>query len=218
MRERRLAVAALAAFALMGGWHEPVPVGTAPGTAHPVAAALPPVSAPPAGRTPRAALPPDVQGVRAHLERYASRTGLTDHELDALAEQIVRESHRYAIDPSLVLAVMHVESRYDTYAVSDREAIGLMQILPSTGAWLAPQVGVAWRGPQTLFDPISNVRIGVAYLRQLTDRYDGDLAAALAAYNWGPGHIDGRLRRGVPLPKVYAGMVLAAYEADPARS
>lgn len=221
MRERRLAVAALAAFALAGGWHAPVPVGTAAGTAHGVAAALPPVSAPPPDVTPRAArapVSPEVQGVRAHLARYASRTGLTDHELDALAEQIVRESRRYAIDPSLVLAVMHVESRYDTYAVSDRAAMGLMQILPSTGAWLAPQVGVAWRGPQTLFDPIANVRIGVAYLRQLTDRYDGDLHAALAAYNWGPGHIDGRLRRGAPLPKVYAGLVLAAYEADPARS
>ncbi len=93
-----------------------------------------------------------------------------------------------------------------------------MQILPSTGEWLAARAGVEWRGPQSLFDPVVNVKIGVAYLRQLADRYDGDIATALAAYNWGPGHIDGRLRRGVPLPTVYAQSVLAAYGASPTRS
>lgn len=208
MRDQRLAVLALAGFALCGWWN--------------VAPAAPPAPPPQA----RAALPrepaptpsPAVAGVRAQLERYAHRTGLTGRELDRLAEHIVREAQRQALDPSLVLAVMHVESRYDTYAVSDKDAMGLMQILPSTGAWLAPRVGVAWRGPHTLFDPFANVQIGAAYLRLLTDRYDGDVATALAAYNWGPGHIDGRLKRGVPLPTEYAQLVLAAYDAAAARS
>ena len=77
-----------------------------------------------------------------------------------------------------------------------------------------PQLGIEWRGPQSLFDPILNVRIGVAYLRQLADRYEGDIATALAAYNWGPGRIDGKLRRGVPLPTVYDQSVLAASDAN----
>ena len=107
--------------------------------------------------------------------------------------------------------VIHIESHYDAFAVSNKDALGLMQLLPSTGEWLAPKVGVEWLGAHTLFDPIANVRLGVAYLRQLIDRYDGSIATALAAYNWGPGHIDGRLRRGVPLPTIYARLVLGAY-------
>jgi soluble lytic murein transglycosylase len=146
-----------------------------------------------------------------HLLRYRHRSGLSDRELAGLARIIVAESDRYQLDPALVLAVMHVESRFNTYAVSPKDALGLMQLLPSTGAWLAPQVGVDWQGPQTLFDPASNVRLGVAYLRQLVDRYDGNIRTALLAYNWGPGRIDQRLRRGSPPPREYAQLVFAAY-------
>lgn len=203
MREHRLHVVALAGFAALGVFGGMVAPQDPPVPVEPVA--LPPVDAGP---------PPvdaSVEQVAAHLARYAHRTGLTERELGVLAETIVTESRRHGLDPSLVLAVMHVESRYDTFAVSHKDALGLMQILPSTGAWLAPQAGVEWLGPHTLFDPIANVRLGVAYLRQLLDRYDGKVATALAAYNWGPGHIDGRLRRGVPLPTVYAKLVLGAY-------
>jgi soluble lytic murein transglycosylase-like protein len=169
-------------------------------------AALPSVSAaPPAGDS------APVLAAFAHLQRYAHRSGLTDDERLELARCIVREARRHDLDPALVLAVMHVESRFDAFAVSHKDAMGLMQILPSTGAWLAPQVGVPWYGPQTLFDPESNVRIGVAYLRQLADRYDGRIPTALAAYNWGPGAIDRFIARGSPLPQEYAQLVLAAY-------
>jgi len=154
---------------------------------------------------------PAVDAVLAHLARHQLRTGLTENELVQLAQTVVTEARRYGFDPALVLAVIHVESRYDTYAVSPKDALGLMQLLPSTGAWLAPSVGVEWRGPQTLFDPISNVRLGVAYLRQLTDRYDGSVSTALVAYNWGPGRIDQFLRAGDPLPHEYSQLVLAAY-------
>jgi soluble lytic murein transglycosylase-like protein len=155
---------------------------------------------------------PALAAVKAHLERYAHRSGLTPDEIATLASTLVTEARRHRLDPQLVLAVVHVESRYNTYAVSDKNAMGLMQILPSTGEWLAPQVGVTWRGPQMLFDPVVNVQLGVAYLRQLVDRYDGNLSAALAAYNWGPGHIDGRLRDGTPLPVDYKDLVLRAYD------
>jgi soluble lytic murein transglycosylase len=153
----------------------------------------------------------DVEAVLAHLSRHAARTALTEREMRSLSRTIVTEARSHRLDPRLVLAVVHVESRYDPYAVSDKQAMGLMQMLPSTGEWLAAQVGVVWRGPQTLFDPISNVRLGVAYLRMLLDRYDGNLSAALVAYNWGPAHVDTRLRDGVPLPADYADLVLRAY-------
>ena len=169
----------------------------------------------PAGE--EAAVDPQLtHSVLTHLLRYQRRSGLSEPELAQLARAVVRESQHHDLDPALVLAVMHVESRFNTYAVSPKDALGLMQLLPSTGAWLAPQVGVEWHGPQTLFDPIQNTRLGVAYLRLLVDRYDGDIRTALLAYNWGPGRIDRRLRRGTPLPREYAQLVFAAY--SPGRS
>ena len=218
MRERRLAVAALALFTLLGvGGDAPI-AAPIPAPAWDAVAALPDVAAPPPGAGPDRPHGPAVARVVERLERYARRTGLTARERDELARHIVREARHHRLDPDLVLAVMHIESLYDTYAVSNKDAMGLMQILPSTGAWLAPQLGIAWRGPAMLFDPIINVSIGVAYLRQLADRYDGDIATALAAYNWGPGHIDGRLRQGEPLPTIYAQSVLAKYDPAARRS
>jgi soluble lytic murein transglycosylase-like protein len=155
---------------------------------------------------------PAVEAVRAHIVKYQARTGLTDIETARLAHTVVVEARRHHFDPALVLAVIHVESRFDTYAVSPKDALGLMQLLPSTGAELAPLVGVAWHGPQTLFDPVANVRLGVAYLRQLTDRYNGSVKTALVAYNWGPGRIDQFVRAGDPLPREYSQLVLAAYD------
>jgi hypothetical protein len=85
---------------------------------------------------------PIEEAVLAHLMRYRSRTGLTDGEIGRLSRRIVKEARRHGFDPGLVLAVMHVESRYDTFAVSNRDAMGLMQILPSTGEWMARKMGV----------------------------------------------------------------------------
>jgi hypothetical protein len=156
-----------------------------------------------------------VAAVGAHL-RARGRTGLVDSEIAEVARTIVEESCRHAIDPGLVLAVIYVESRYHAYSVSPVGAMGLMQILPTTGEELAAREGVVWRGPQTLFDPVVNVRLGVTYLRELTDRYEST-PMALAAYNWGPGHIDRRLRRGAPMPTVYPALVFEAYTAQSER-
>jgi soluble lytic murein transglycosylase-like protein len=191
-------------------------VWVAPSPTAPSAVAMAPAANATAANAP--AVDPALAVVQAQLERYARRTGLTGAEIATLARTLVEEARRHRLDPQLVLAVVHVESRYDTYAVSDKNAMGLMQILPSTGEWLAARLDVPWQGPQMLFDPVVNVRLGVAYLRQLLDRYDGNLPAALAAYNWGPGHIDGRLRDGTPLPVDYKDLVLRAYDRHTQRS
>jgi len=149
------------------------------------------------------------------IDRFSSQRGigLTAPEIVRLAHAIIDASNEYDIDPSLVLAVIHVESRYNAFAVSSVGAMGLMQILPSTGQELAARHGIDWTGPQTLFDPVANVRLGVAYLKQLNDRY-GSTSMALAAYNWGPGRIDRRLRSGTPMPTIYPTLVLQAYSAQ----
>ena len=140
------------------------------------------------------------------------RSGLSEAEIAQVATAIVREARIHEIDPNLVMAVIHIESRGNAFALSPVGAMGLMQIMPPTGEELAEQLDIPWRGPQTLFDPLLNIRMGVAYLEQLENRYE-NMTTALAAYNWGPGRIDSRLRHGIALPVVYSGSVLASYRA-----
>ena len=85
------------------------------------------------------------------------------------------------LDPYVVLALMRQESMFDPDAVSPAAAYGLMQLLTTTASRVAGTTVEA----RQLFDPTMNVTLGTRYLRQLLDRYDGNLAKALAAYNGG---------------------------------
>ena len=95
---------------------------------------------------------------------------------DLIAEQ----ARLNGVRTDLVRAVVQVESAFNPNAQSPKGAVGLMQLMPAT----IRQFGV--RNP---LDPVENVRAGVAYLRQLLDRYH-DEELALAAYNAGPGAVD----------------------------
>jgi soluble lytic murein transglycosylase-like protein len=112
-----------------------------------------------------------------------SATRTRDYE-----DLIVEHAQRHGVRQSLVRAVIQVESAFNPYALSNKGAMGLMQLMPAT----AEQFGV-----RNAFNPAENVRAGVAYLRQLLDRYDNDEELALAAYNAGPGAVD---RHGQSIP------------------
>lgn len=157
----------------------------------------------------------DADLVERIAARLASRrTALSPRDRITLAETIVREARAQGLEPHLVAAVIEVESAGHVQAVSHVGALGLMQILPATGRELAQKHGVPWSGPSTLFDPAINVKLGAAYLRELTNRY-GDVSIALAAYNWGPGVIDRRLREGTTLPSEYIDSVMRAFVREP---
>jgi soluble lytic murein transglycosylase-like protein len=99
-------------------------------------------------------------------------------DINALVEKFGR---RYNVDPDLIHAVIRQESNYDPFAVSRQGAMGLMQLVPET----ADRFGV-----QDVFDPAENVQGGVKFLRFLLDRYEGDSALTLAAYNAGEGAVE----------------------------
>jgi soluble lytic murein transglycosylase len=147
------------------------------------------------------------------IEKLLSRhmTGLAPFEVRRAAEAVIDESAKNRLDPHLVLAVMHTESGFYNFARSSVGALGLMQIMPATGEMLAREAGVSWSGPDALFAPETNVRLGTRYLALLHARY-GSWQRALAAYNWGPAALDKRLAGGDSVPQQYVQAVYARLE------
>jgi soluble lytic murein transglycosylase-like protein len=164
-----------------------------------------PVPEPPAVR------PLTLRSIEVRLAQL--QTGLNAAERRATAAAILEEAAYNGLDVDLILAVMHTESAFHNFARSNVGALGLMQVMPATGAMIARQEGLEWAGPETLFDPVANVRIGCRYLAFLRERYR-KIDAALAAYNWGPGAIDRRLSQGHGLPRKYPEAVLARLETQ----
>jgi soluble lytic murein transglycosylase len=169
---------------------------------------------PPVARVPElpsvAAAPPTARSAADEVEALLARhlTGLAPFEVRRVAEALITEANRNRVEPALVLAVVHTESGYYNFARSSVGALGLMQIMPATGEMLAREAGIPWTGPEMLFEPELNLRLGTRYLATLHVRY-GDWRRALAAYNWGPGAIDRRLAEGEGLPEQYTDRVYA---------
>ena len=101
-------------------------------------------------------------------------------DVNSFTREILDACDRYAVDESLVRAVIHAESSFRKQAVSDMGAQGLMQLMPDT----ARRYGVS-----RPFEPRQNIDAGVRYLRELLDRFGGDYRLASAAYNAGPGAV-----------------------------
>lgn len=110
------------------------------------------------------------------VTRYAAAERRGDYD-----DLIVEHARLNGVRVDLVRAVVQVESGFNPYAKSPKGAMGLMQLMPQT----MKQYGV-----RNAFNPVENVRAGVAYLRELLDRYRNNEELALAAYNAGPAAVD----------------------------
>ncbi|MFO1068637.1 MAG: lytic transglycosylase domain-containing protein [Geminicoccaceae bacterium] len=133
---------------------------------------------------------------RADLLVRVAKAGTLDREPD------LRASHPIPAVDGLVrklpdgpdaatrLAVARQESLFDVDAVSPAGARGLLQLMPATAKAMAAQLGLPYAPGRLTSDPDFNARLGAFYLQRQVDRFDGELAFALAAYNAGPGRVD----------------------------
>lgn len=118
-------------------------------------------------------------------------------------DEIFTAARRHGLDSLLVAALVEAESSFMPRAVSPQGAVGLMQVMPSTGRSY---------GAFDLVEPRTNLDVGVRYLRSLLVEFDGDLERALAAYNAGPAAVE--RFDGVPPyreTRTYVARVLSTY-------
>jgi soluble lytic murein transglycosylase-like protein len=130
---------------------------------------------------------PVLKGPRPYKPDLAVPNMLNDdsnipvNEKESLYSTIINEvADKHDIDPALIKAIIMAESRYNPLATSEKGAIGLMQIMPGTASTSAAE---------DMYNPIQNITIGVEYLKELLNQFDGNLEFALAAYNAGPGKV-----------------------------
>jgi soluble lytic murein transglycosylase-like protein len=123
----------------------------------------------------------------------------------AYAPMIREAARRYHLDPKLLMAIAQVESHHRADARSQKGALGLMQVMPATGARYGVQQS------QNLYDPEVNVDVAARYLNDLLDMFNGSQRLAVAAYNAGEGAVQRYGGKVPPFPETrrYVQVVLA---------
>jgi soluble lytic murein transglycosylase-like protein len=151
-------------------------------------------------------VPSDIRYRRVDLYPNRLHQVMSEQELAPVINRFSRQHH---LHPALIRAVIKAESNFDPQAVSRAGAIGLMQLMPQTAVRL---------DVRDLYDPEDNVGGGTKYLRQLLDRFRGNLPLALAAYNAGE-HVVDRYRTLPPIDETrqYVRKVLRYYRTFLAR-
>ncbi|WP_180994274.1 lytic transglycosylase domain-containing protein [Bacillus sp. Marseille-P3661] len=125
----------------------------------------------------------ELQALQPHNFKVTSTSNQTETSnlANPFNEFIENAALKFNVDPKLIRSVIQHESNYDPNAKSHAGATGLMQLMPATAKYL---------GVKNIDDPQENIEAGTKYLKQMLDKYNGDLKLALAAYNAGPGNVD----------------------------
>lgn len=130
----------------------------------------------------------------------------------SVANAIVGEAERYEFDPIFLLAVIQNESMFNPEMRGKHTEIGLMQVKPSTAAWIAKKMGIKYHGEKSLLNPVENIKIGAAYMSMLRDQFDSHSRLYISAYNMGAR----KVRQVVAedkMPKEYVQAVMKRYMA-----
>lgn len=184
--------------------------GAEPGEATELAAAVPASLAPDAA--PEAEGPPDPTALAVEALLAERAKALAPEQREGLTQELLRAERVDGLPALLLLSLIHQESRFDPKARGPRGALGLMQIRPFVAADVSYRNKLGFRRTPDLFDPLLNVRIGIAYLRELQAEF-ADLELALAAYHIGPTRVRYRAQRGWRPKGPYVRTVMSRYEA-----
>lgn len=103
-------------------------------------------------------------------------------------KEIDKISKKYEVDREIIYSIIKIESNFRKDIISHKGAIGLMQIMPSTGKWMAKSHNLPY-SKEMLLDPTYNITTGTLYLHYLINRYKGDQKKVLIAYNAGPSRL-----------------------------
>lgn len=112
------------------------------------------------------------------------------------SEYVEKYSLQYDIEPNLIYSIIKNESKYDANAVSTCEAKGLMQIMDNTVKDIANGIEELDYNELDIFDPETNIHLGVNYISELLHRY-GNISVAVAAYNAGIGNVERWIENGI---------------------
>lgn len=126
-----------------------------------------------------------------------------------IARSVIMEANHHKMDPLFLLAVIHTESKFNINALGTHGEIGLMQLLPKTAKWLAPQAGLP--SDFDLHEPAVNIRLGATYLAFLRRSFKNRGPRYVSAYNMGSANVR-RLIADHVEPRAYANRILSSYE------
>jgi len=99
------------------------------------------------------------------------------------SETVSQAAGRFGVSPEFIYSIMRQESSFNPLARSQMDAFGLMQLLPEVAKRSAEANYIAYHAPEDLYEPFVNIPIGSAYLRELWDKYNGEIILAVASYN-----------------------------------
>lgn len=140
----------------------------------------------------------------------ASLPALYQDKAFEISRAVIVEANHHGLDPLFLLAVIQTESRFNPKVRGTHGEIGLMQILPETAKWVAPQAGID-SDKINLENPSMNIRIGATYFAQLRKSFSNKGTRYVSAYNMGSSNVR-RLVKAKIEPCIYSTKVLGNYK------